>query len=354
MTAFLHSQQRDQTAALETIAERILHGDIRALSRCISAVENGDPRVSQIVDRMQPKAGHAWIIGLTGVPGAGKSTLVSSLAQRLSLTGARPAILAVDPSSTISGGALLGDRIRDQSDTKAIFFRSVASRGSLGGLSGSLDDVVTLLDAAGRDVILIETVGTGQSEIDVTKVAHTTLAVTAPGLGDEIQAMKAGITELADLHVVNKGDADLAGAESSALLLRQRLCDKVGASRLAEGANPPTPDSPAAWLAPVRVVSARTGAGLGELLGFIEAHRKFLEDTGGLDAWRRRRVVARYRLAVRDTLQARLSSEWRERLELDEAAVAEGRITAVRAAQRLVTDALPSPATQPDTIDRKE
>ncbi len=342
------------TAVLETIADRILQGDMRALSRCISAVENGDPRASEIVERMQARAGHAWVIGLTGVPGAGKSTLVSSLAQRLSLTGARPAILAVDPSSTISGGALLGDRIRDQSDTKTIFFRSVASRGSLGGLSGSLDDVVTLLDAAGRDVILIETVGTGQSEIDVTSVAHTTLAVTAPGLGDEIQAMKAGITELADLHVVNKGDADPAGAESTALLLRQRLRDKVGASRLAEGANPATPDFPAAWLAPVRVVSARTGAGLGELLEFVRAHRKFLEDTGGLGTWRRRRVVARYRLAVRDALQARLLSEWRGRLELDEAAVAEGRITAVRAAQRLVSDALPSPTAQTDTLDHKE
>ncbi len=128
---------RSQTPpdAVEAVADRILRGDIRALSRCISAVENGDPRASEIVEQLQAKAGRAWVIGLTGVPGAGKSTLVSSLAQRLSVKGARPAILAVDPSSSISGGALLGDRIRDQSDTQAIYFRSMATRGSLGGLS---------------------------------------------------------------------------------------------------------------------------------------------------------------------------------------------------------------------------
>jgi LAO/AO transport system kinase len=334
-----------------SIVDRIVGGDIRTLSRCISAIENGDPAAPGIVDRLYAYAGRALVIGVTGVPGAGKSTLVSALAERMAATGARPAILAVDPSSPISGGALLGDRIRHGSDTEAIFFRSVASRGSLGGLSRSLDDTVTLLEAAGRDPILIETVGTGQSEIAVTQVAHTTLAVTAPGLGDEIQAMKAGITEVADLHIVNKSDTDPAGAEASALVLRHRLADSVRASGLSEGANAATADSPTAWLPPVRVASAQSGAGVGGLLELIQAHRAFLESADGLGGWRRRRAIARYHHAVWDTLHAQLYREWRHRLDLDESAVADGKITPVRAAQRLVHEALLTPP-QPEMKDR--
>jgi LAO/AO transport system kinase len=330
-------------AAVSAIVDRIVLGDIKTLSRCISAIDDGDPVAADVVDLLRQKAGRAMVIGLTGVPGAGKSTLISSLAQRMAATGARPAILAVDPSSPISGGALLGDRIRDGSDTKTIFFRSFASRGSLGGLSPALDDAVTLLDAAGHDVILVETVGTGQSEIGVTRLVHTTLAVTAPGLGDEIQAMKAGITEVADLHVVNKQDADPAGAEASAMVLRHRLGDGIHVAGLSDGANAATADSPARWLTPVRVVSARSGAGVEELLQLIRAHRAFLESTGGLARWQRRRAIERYHQAVSTELRAHLSREWQDRVALDEAAVAEGRLTPHRAAQSLVGEVLLKP-----------
>jgi LAO/AO transport system kinase len=248
------------------------------------------------------------VVGVTGVPGAGKSTMVPALARRLAKAGHRPAILAVDPSSPLTGGAILGDRIRASSEgDEAIFFRSVASRGSLGGLSSTLDDVVTLLDAAGFDVILIETVGTGQSEIGVTRLAHTTLVVTAPGLGDEIQAMKAGILEVSDIVVVNKADADPRGAEITTLTLRNALADSQRHHGLQEGANPAGPGGGPTWLAPVRKVSALSGDGMDDLCEVVQRHRAFLVDTGRLEDWRRRRSLARFRDALRDELVTRLA-----------------------------------------------
>jgi len=310
---------------------------MRTVSRCISLLENGDATAQAVVEGVSTLAGKALVIGVTGVPGAGKSTLVPVLARNLAAKGYKPAILAVDPSSPISGGAILGDRIRDTSSSAqgALFFRSVASRGSLGGLSKTLEDVVTLLDAAGFDAILIETVGTGQSEIGVTKLAHTTLAVTAPGLGDDIQAMKAGILEVANLLVVNKADSDPRGAEIAAITLRNALADSQRAHGLDEGANPAGPGHKAAWLAPVRGVSALKGEGIDELLLLILSHREFLAETGALEEWRRRRATDRFQDALRDALFTQLQVTWPDAVAAAENDAIAGRSTPIRAAEAL-------------------
>lgn len=326
--------------------DRILAGDVRTIARCISAVENGDPAVASVMDELQIHAGRAIVVGITGVPGAGKSTLVSALARKMSASGKRPAILAVDPSSPISGGALLGDRIRDASDGTSIFFRSVATRGNLGGISRTLDEVVTVLDAAGRNPVIVETVGTGQSEIDIIHLAHTTLAITAPGLGDEVQAMKAGINEVADIHVVNKADLDARGASAAAMTLRQRLADSSRAAGLRQGVNPATGLRPAAWLAPVLTASAQSGAGLDEILAQVADHRAFLETSGGMEGWLLRRAEARLRAALRDTLYDRVRSQWAERIEQYVMAIARGQLGPARAAQRIAFEALSAPTTE--------
>lgn len=325
------------------VVEQVARGHLRTVSRCISWIENGDPSAQTVIEGISRLAGRAMVIGVTGVPGAGKSTLVPALAQRLAAAGHRPAILAVDPSSPISGGAILGDRIR-HSGGVAIFFRSVASRGSLGGLSKTLEDVVTLLDASGFDAILIETVGTGQSEIGVTRLAHTTLAVTAPGLGDEIQAMKAGILEVTNVVVVNKADADPRGAEVAAITLRNALADSQRAHGLAEGANAATDGRAAAWLAPVRAVSALQGTGIDELIDVVRAHRAYLVDNGHIETWRHRRAVTRFHEAVRDALYARLSATWGGYLSEGEDEVSRGRKTPLRAADDLARKVIAAPA----------
>jgi LAO/AO transport system kinase len=193
-----------------SLAERVVAGEHRAVARAITLVENEDPEARELLRGLYGRTGQAHVCGITGPPGTGKSTLVQGLAIALLHEGKRVAIVAVDPSSPFTGGALLGDRIRmgRALDDPRLFMRSLASRGQLGGLSVATADVITVLDAAGFDVILVETVGAGQSEIEIMRLAQTTLVVAVPGLGDDIQADKAGILEIADLFVVNKADRD--------------------------------------------------------------------------------------------------------------------------------------------------
>lgn len=199
-------------ASPESIAGRIRAGDRRALARAITAVENASPGADALQAALAATAGHARVVGITGPPGAGKSTLVAALAAELVKRGERVAVVAVDPSSPVSGGALLGDRIRmtELSGDERVYIRSLASRGHPGGLSRATRAVVAVLDGAGFDTVLVETVGAGQSEVDIRHVAKTCIVVCPPGLGDDVQALKAGMLEIADLYVVNK--ADLPGA----------------------------------------------------------------------------------------------------------------------------------------------
>ena len=205
------------------LIDRMLQGDRRALARLISRVENGGPDSWSAISAIYPRTGRAQIIGVTGSPGTGKSTLVNELAKLYRQQNLTVGIVAVDPTSPFSGGAVLGDRIRmrDLSGDAGVFIRSMATRGSLGGLARATTDVVKILDAAGYDVVLIETVGAGQSEIDIARTADTVIVVEAPGLGDEVQAIKAGILEIADILVVNKADRD--GAQSTVNALHAML-----------------------------------------------------------------------------------------------------------------------------------
>lgn len=236
------------------------------------------------------------MIGFTGVGGAGKSTLVPQVAEHFAARGERVAILAVDPSSPISGGAVLGDRIRSlRAPSEGIYFRSLATRGGVGGLSTCITDVVRLMSAAGRRIVLVETVGAGQSEVAIRDVAHATVVVTAPGLGDEVQAMKAGILEIGAVLVVNK--ADRPGADETANTLQEVMALAPRAGHMSEGLN-----EPGGWFPPVVKTCALTGQGLQTLIGRLTEHRQYLEQSGEFA----RRNLARDRARMDDRLRALL------------------------------------------------
>ncbi len=205
------------------LAERILCGDIRAAARLMRDVDDGFPSALEELKTLYPHAGNAYIIGITGPPGAGKSTLTDQITAAYRSVGKRVGIVAIDPTSPFTGGAILGDRIRmnRHADDEGVFIRSLATRGALGGISRSTGEVVNIMDAMGMDVVIIETVGVGQDEIDIVRMAHTTVVVMVPGLGDDIQAIKAGILEIADVFVVNKADRD--GADRTARELAMML-----------------------------------------------------------------------------------------------------------------------------------
>ncbi|MBN9660970.1 MAG: methylmalonyl Co-A mutase-associated GTPase MeaB [Acidobacteria bacterium] len=230
------------------LPERILSGDIRALARACSLVENRSPGSAVILKTVFPNSGRAFTLGITGAPGAGKSTLTSALIAQLRSRQQRVAVLAVDPSSPFSGGAILGDRIRMAAhhEDAGVFIRSMATRGALGGLAPTTHDLALLLDAAGFDWILIETVGVGQDEVDVARLAQATAVILAPGMGDDVQAIKAGILEIADVFVLNKAD-------------------QPGAARLEQDMHE--------WPRPLVKTVATTGDGLPELLGALETIR---------------------------------------------------------------------------------
>jgi len=307
----------------------IRKGNRLALSRGLTAVENNQPEGGAVQSALFPYTGHAHLIGITGAPGTGKSTLVGQLAKSLRkkiINGAQPriAIIAVDPTSPFSGGALLGDRIRmqDLAGDKEIFIRSMASRGALGGLAHSTAAFATLLDGAGFDLILIETVGAGQAEVDIAQLAHTVIVVEAPGLGDEIQAIKAGILEIADILVVNK--ADRPGAENTALALQAMLeMASPGRGSMAtagkhlrqlsqnlEHATQEAAGEPG-WKTPVQLVTAINAEGIEDLTTNILRHKSYLEDSGMWQEKEAFRLRKDMEALIRDTLIQR----WQETLD---------------------------------------
>jgi LAO/AO transport system kinase len=280
---------------------RLAAGESRVLSRTVSLVENGEARGMALLERVYARAPHPWVIGFTGVGGAGKSMLVPLVAEHFADRGEKVAILAVDPSSPITGGAVLGDRIRSlRAPHEGIYFRSLASRGGTGGLSTCIADVVRLMSAAGRGIVLVETVGAGQSEVAIRDVAHATVVVTAPGLGDEVQAMKAGILEIGSVLVVNK--ADRPGADEAANILQHVMALAPGAGHMTEGVNEPDGSFGLRWFPPVVKTSALTGEGMAALIGRLQEHRQYLERSGEYA----RRNLARDRARMEERLRALL------------------------------------------------
>ena len=282
------------------LSDAAVAGDRLALARLLTAVENHTPVAEAALRRLYPVAGRAHLVGITGPPGSGKSTLVAALIAEVRRAGRTVAVIAVDPSSPITGGALLGDRVRMQSyaDDDGVFIRSMASRGHAGGLASTSAAAASLLDAAGFDLVLIETVGTGQSEVEVAAAADTTVVLEAPEMGDEVQAIKAGLLEVADIIVVNKGDRP--GAQRTAAQLRAMLVPTV--ARKDRDPARPAPKRP-----DVLVTTAMTGEGIPELLAALDRHRAAGAEGATRDA-RRARAAAQLRAVLVERLWARLTT----------------------------------------------
>lgn len=304
-------------------ASSVLNGERLALARLLSQIENETPQGREVLNQLFSHTGNAHLIGITGAPGTGKSTLVNQLARfyRKPPHGEPQrsvAVVAVDPSSPFTGGAILGDRVRmrDLAGDPGVFIRSMAARGSLGGLARTTASIVQVFDAAGFEVILIETVGAGQAEVDVARLAHTTVVVEAPGLGDDIQAIKAGILEIADVLVVNK--ADRAGVENTERALRSMLQLAHPAPRvfqrsghhLASPSPDAIPENGTLWSPPIVRTVATEGDGVPDLAGSIRDHLDYLKESG---EWQRRER-ARFQTELDALLQEKLVARWRNNL----------------------------------------
>ena len=258
----------------DTLSGRILNGDRRALTRVLTFVENGLPEGRAALKALFSHTGRAHIVGITGSTGSGKSTLTGALARAYRKQGRTLGIVAVDPTSPFSHGAILGDRIRMQDLTSdpGVFIRSMATRGAMGGLSATTGDVVTVLDAAGNDLVIVETVGAGQDEVDIADTAHTTVVINVPGAGDDMQAIKAGILEIADILVVNKADQPGAEATFKQLHIFTDLQRNEG------------------WDVPILKTVAHKEQGIGELLEAIDRHREYLRESGRMEEMTRKRA----------------------------------------------------------------
>jgi LAO/AO transport system kinase len=318
-------RHRRAVGAVGDLVSRAREGDPRAVARLISLVEDESPLLREVTAALAPHAGDAHVVGITGAPGVGKSTSTSALVSELRRAGRRIGVLAVDPSSPFSGGALLGDRVRmqDHALDPEVYIRSMASRGHLGGLAWSTPQAIRVLDAAGCDVVLIETVGVGQSEVEIAGLADTTLVLLAPGMGDGIQAAKAGILEIGDVYVINKADRD--GADT----LRRELRSMLALAERSDGS----------WRPPIVKTVASKDEGIDEVVAQIERHRAWLAASGELAARRTRRA--------RDEIEAialtALRRRWGDvhgRSELDDLAaqVAAGGSDPYAAAESLLAD----------------
>ncbi|MFB3738009.1 MAG: methylmalonyl Co-A mutase-associated GTPase MeaB [Candidatus Velamenicoccus archaeovorus] len=282
------------------LADRVLAGDPRAVARAISMVEDGAEGLRDLSAALFPSTGRAYTVGLTGSPGVGKSTLAAELVRAARRRDLRVAVLAIDPTSPFTGGALLGDRLRmqDHATDPEVFIRSMATRGHLGGMALAAPEAVRILDASGKDLVVVETVGVGQAEVDVAAATDTTLVVVAPGWGDAVQVAKAGILEIADVFVVNK--ADLGDAETAARDLRQML--RMG------------PQAP--WHPPVVTTSATASEGIDALWDAIAEHRSHQETTGTLAARRRERLLREVEGLAAERLRTRVRELLADRHEL--------------------------------------
>jgi LAO/AO transport system kinase len=337
------SADAEVDAEIDRLVEGVLAGEHRALARTITKIENRAPGYRDLVATLHAHAGDAEVLGITGSPGAGKSTLVDKLAKTYRDRGLTVGVIAIDPASPFTGGAVLGDRIRMASNVgdMDVFFRSMSARGTLGGLSTATTDAVTALDAFGKDVVIVETVGAGQNEIDIVRTADTVAVLVPPGSGDDVQMLKAGILEIADLLVVNK--ADLEGADRTVQELREML-QLGGGSPTGRGARSggghhgaghngtgaassesdetqadSDDDDDPAWDPRIVETVANTGEGVDELLAAVDAHREYLAASGELDRQARERYAAEVRTLLREDVHELLAEEIDRRGGLDAA-----------------------------------
>jgi LAO/AO transport system kinase len=312
-----------------SLAELVLEGNIRAAARLMRDIDDGRVQAVEELKKLYPHTGNAFIIGITGPPGAGKSTLVDQLTAAFRSRGKKVGVVAIDPTSPFTGGAILGDRIRmnRHSCDEGVFIRSLATRGALGGLSRSTSDVALVMDALGMDIVIIETVGVGQDEVDIVKEAHTTCVVMVPGLGDDIQAIKAGILEIGDIFVVNKADRE--GADRTARELNTMLDMR---RKTVDGWNPQ-----------VLKTEAQRGTGIEELTEEILSHRTFFQSSGAITEFLQNRSKRHFISILRDTLLNKALHFMAEGNYLDSvvAAMNDRRIDPYSAVEEVISKIMP-------------